>query len=129
MCSRVLCCAHLLYHGASSERGALHSNFRQALRTFPVMFNLKNHSNLRKVLCTGACPQPAFLKLPRNDPKPGKPRTPGYIDWLYLDEDTRITRGSKAGRKKNWRACIDALRLWHPTATHAYTCFAAMYAA
>eukprot|EP00198_Chlamydomonas_reinhardtii_P014101 XP_001703438.1 plastid lipid associated protein [Chlamydomonas reinhardtii] len=36
------------------------------------------------------------LRIPVPSPVRGsKGSTPGFIDWLYLDEDTRITRGSK----------------------------------
>ena len=30
------------------------------------------------------------FKLPRNEDRP-----PGYVDWLYLDDNLRITQGSK----------------------------------
>lgn len=34
--------------------------------------------------------------LPCRIPLPfGNNATPGYVEWLYLDEDLRITRGSK----------------------------------
>ena len=33
------------------------------------------------------------LRLPL--PVPSGSSNPGFIDWLYLDEDLRITRGSK----------------------------------
>lgn len=39
------------------------------------------------------------LRIPvpagRRDKAEGGAPIPGYIDWLYLDEDLRITRGSK----------------------------------
>lgn len=33
------------------------------------------------------------LNIPINVPR-GK-NNPGFVDWLYLDDDMRITRGSK----------------------------------
>ena len=38
--------------------------------------------------CQLVCRLP--FKLPRNDDGP-----PGYVDWLYLDDNLRITQGSR----------------------------------
>eukprot|EP00983_Pelagomonas_calceolata_P010788 348815-Pelagomonas_calceolata.AAC.1 len=40
--------------------------------------------------------QPWFFQLsgPRQT-KDGEPEPPGWVEWLYLDDDLRVTQGSK----------------------------------
>jgi len=46
------------------------------------------------VLGEGALDKPIFLRFPGRT-STQTPGAPGWIDWLYLDEDLRITRGNK----------------------------------
>ena len=49
-----------------------------------------------KVGCKGIAGGDEASCLPCRIPLPfGNNATPGYVEWLYLDEDLRITRGSK----------------------------------
>lgn len=62
---------------------------------------------LEPFCCPAACAgiRVGPLNIPINVPR-GK-NNPGFVDWLYLDDDMRITRGSKGSLFIHMREALE----------------------